>query len=179
MTRRPERLPASLRIARGTLLATCAFALTVTAHSAGGGDLTGSAFTLFLTLLVAAAGTAFADRRRSAGAIVLALGSAQLFLHLLLTAASTHHPAEGAPDGVRMLLAHMIAGLMLGVLLAKADECVLTFAAAMRRVLPQLPPLPVVPDTAAPRPVVSDFVDVLHRAVPKACASRRGPPLSR
>ncbi|MGI5506390.1 hypothetical protein [Lentzea sp. CA-135723] len=179
MTRRPERLPASLRIVRGVLLAACAFALTVTAHSAGGGDLPGSALTVFLTLLVAAAGTAFADRKRSAGAIVLALGAAQLFMHLLLTTAGTHHLAEGTSDTARMLLAHTVAGVLLGALLARADECVLMFVSVARRVLPKLPPLLVVPDARVPRPVVPEVVGLQHGIVLATCASRRGPPPSR
>ncbi|MET9225666.1 hypothetical protein [Lentzea sp. NPDC003310] len=176
MTGRPE-LPKTLRVVRGGLLATCATALTVTAHGIGGGDFPDGAMTLFVTALIGAAATAFADRKRSPVAVVLALGVAQLFMHLLLNTGGSHHGPSAGPDSLRMALAHVLAGVLLGALLAKADACLLGFITAVRRTLPLVFAPIVVPRTVS-RPV-TDFVDVLHGVVVFTSASRRGPPLPR
>ena len=176
MTLRPE-LPRTLRVVRGGLLATCATALTVTAHGVGGGDFPDGAMTLFGTALIGAAATAFADRKRSPVAVVAALGVAQLFMHLLLNSGGSHHGPSTASDSMRMALAHVLAGLLLGALLAKADACLLGFITAVRRSIPCLFAPLAVPQTAS-RPVI-DFADVLHGVVVFTSASRRGPPLPR
>ncbi|MDX8143167.1 hypothetical protein SK854_13650 [Lentzea sp. BCCO 10_0061] len=179
MTGRPERLPSTLRMLRGGLLATCAAALTVTAHGVGGGDFPDGAMTVFATAIIALAATALADRKHSPATVVLALGVAQLFMHLLLNTGGSHHGSSTASDSARMALAHVVAGVLLGALLAKADACLLAFITAVRRSLPRIFPPPAIPRSIPSRPAVTDFVDMLHGVVVLTDASRRGPPLSR
>ncbi|WP_433266990.1 hypothetical protein ACQPZF_00255 [Actinosynnema sp. CS-041913] len=171
------RSPASSRLARAALLAVTSAALSVAAHGAGGGDVTEFAPALPLTVLVAFAGTALAERGRRPWTILATLGVAQVGQHALLNLG--HHVADGPGLGfspVAMTAAHVVAALLTGLLLARADSALATLATAVSRLVPvrcafvptahrtSLPPTPTGPDT---------FTAVLLRRV----NGRRGPPV--
>ncbi|MEU4442559.1 hypothetical protein AB0K14_01305 [Actinosynnema sp. NPDC050801] len=168
--------PAPTRLARAVLLATTSAALSVAAHGAAGGSVTEFAPALPLTLLVAFAGTALADRGRRPWTILGTLGAAQLGQHALLGLG--HHAADGPGLGfspTAMTVAHVVAALLTGLLLARADAALHALVGAVTRLLPP-PATPVVPAGAlwalAPAPAVDTPVDVLLRRV----HGRRGPP---
>ncbi|GDY31133.1 hypothetical protein [Gandjariella thermophila] len=167
------------RVLRGGLLALTAGALAVTAHGLAGGGWPDSGFTLLLTALLAAAGTALAGRRRGLPAILGALGASQVALHLLLTDLDPHPDAGAggmAADWRVMTAAHTVAVLLTALLLTRAEAAVFAVAAAIAALLPRrMAPGPV---NAGPRQRVIPAVRagtelrVLFRRV---CA-RRGPP---
>ena len=91
MTRRP----APTRFARTVLLAVTSAALSVTAHGAAGGEITEFAGALPLTLLIAFAGTALAERGRTPWTILATLGVAQLAQHALMNLGHQAHDRSG------------------------------------------------------------------------------------
>ncbi|MFE9744210.1 hypothetical protein ACFYOT_04840 [Saccharothrix saharensis] len=170
--------PAPTRLARAVLLAVTSAALSVTAHGAAGGSVTEFAPALPLTLLVAFAGTALAERGRRPWSVLATLGVAQLGQHALLNLG--HHAADGPGLGfgpTAMTAAHVVAALLTGLLLARADAVLHALADAVTRLLPLLP-APVAPAGALWSPTPSSsrnaLVDVLLRRV----HGRRGPPRS-
>lgn len=174
MTRRP----APPRFARAALLAVTSAALSVTAHGAAGGEVTEFAPALPLTPLLAFAGAVLAERGRRPWTIVAALGGAQLAQHALLNLG--HHTSDGPGLGfspVVMTAAHVVAALLTGLLLARADGVLHALATAAARLLPVVPaPLVAVgvPRVPAPAPTANRLVSVLLRRV----HGRRGPPRS-
>ncbi|QFZ23938.1 hypothetical protein EKG83_00235 [Saccharothrix syringae] len=160
------------------MLAVTSAALSTTAHGAAGGHVTEFAPALPLTLLIAFAGTALAERGRRPWAVPATLGAAQLAQHALLDLG--HHTADGpglgfSPAG--MAGAHAVAALLTGLLLARADAVLHALATAAARLLPVPPsPLPAVDVPRAPIParVANRLVPVLLRRV----HGRRGPPSS-
>ncbi|MGM1058228.1 hypothetical protein [Saccharothrix sp. Mg75] len=172
MTRRP----APTRSARAALLAVTSSALTVTAHGAAGGEVTEFAPALPLTLLVAFAGTAFADRGRRPWTVLATLGVAQVGQHLLLGLG--HHTADGPGLGfspTAMTAAHVVAALLTGLLLARADAALGALGAVARRLVP-LPPTPPAPVGAVAVPVPSSTPDRLVGVLLRRVNGRRGPP---
>jgi hypothetical protein len=163
------------RIVRGVLLAGASGALAVAAHTVAGGMLPDPGLTALLTVGVAGVGIAMADRRRGQGAILLALGAAQLATHVLLSVAS-----QGMPDVVDPLVmtgAHAAAVLVTAALLARADAVVLGLAGLLAMLLPRLmvaPPPPAGPlvswRVAAP-------VDRAMAVLLRLSSPRRGPPV--
>ncbi|NUT46364.1 MAG: hypothetical protein HOV94_03440, partial [Saccharothrix sp.] len=85
--------PSPTRLARAVLLAVTSASLSVAAHGAAGGSVTEFAPALPLTVLVAFAGTALAERGRRPWTILAALGVAQVGQHTLLNLG--HHVADG------------------------------------------------------------------------------------
>ncbi|MFT7835359.1 hypothetical protein Q5530_04310 [Saccharothrix sp. BKS2] len=172
MTRRP----APTRFARAVLLAVTSAALSVTAHGAAGGEFTEFAGALPLTLLIAFAGTALAERGRTPWTILATLGLAQLAQHALINLGHQAHDRSGPGfDPVAMTAAHVVAVLLTGLLLARADATLRALATAAARLLPVLPAVlaPVEPPRPpAPVPVPDRLVSVLLRRV----HGRRGPP---
>lgn len=173
MTRRP----APTRFARAVLLSVTSAALSVTAHGVAGGRMAEFAGALPLTLLIAFAGTALAERGRGPWPVLATLGLAQVAQHGLFNLG--HH--AGAPghefDPVAMTAAHAVAALLTGLLLARADAVLRALATAAARLLPALPAVPAPagpPLPPAPAPVVDRLVSVLLRRV----HGRRGPPRS-
>ncbi|MCE6997022.1 hypothetical protein LZG04_19755 [Saccharothrix sp. S26] len=168
--------PAPTRLARAVLLAVTSAALSVTAHGAAGGSVTEFAPALPLTLLVAFAGTALAERGRRPWTVLATLGAAQVGQHVLLNLG--HHVADGPGLGfgpTAMTAAHVVAALLTGLLLARADAVLQALAGAVARLVP--PPLtPVAPAGAlwsiTPSSAANALVDVLLRRV----HGRRGPP---
>lgn len=183
----PRPIPAPLltptrglpRVLRGVALAGCSAALTVAAHSAAGGLGPSTGLTIVLTVLLAGAGVALADRRCGFPAILAAVGASQLGMHLLLS--TLGHP-HGAPSvSAPMAALHAVAAVLTAVLLAGGEDAVFAVAAVLRWLLGGLPagphPLPAL--GAAPPRVGTEwifrsiFVDVLLRRV----HARRGPPV--
>lgn len=127
------------------MLACCSALLAVVAHALGGGGAPDTGLAVLLTLLVAAAGTALADRRRGTLSIVAALGVSHAGEHLLLTTLAQH--GHGHPvDGVAMTATHVLAVLVTALLLARAESALFVAAAALGMLLPRkplsVPPLP-------------------------------------
>ncbi|MCC8247554.1 hypothetical protein [Saccharothrix luteola] len=168
--------PAPTRLARAVLLAATSAALSVTAHGAAGGSVTEFAPALPLTLLVAFAGTALAERGRRPWTILAALGVAQLGQHALLTLG--HHAADGPGLGfspTAMTAAHVLAALLTGLLLARADAVLQTLVDVVTRLLPP-PHAPVAPAGALWSATPSSTANVLVDVVLRRVHGRRGPP---
>lgn len=170
--------PAPTRLARAVLLAVTSAALSVTAHGAAGGSVTEFAPALPLTLLVAFAGTALAERGRRPWTILATLGAAQVGQHALLNLG--HHAADGPGLGfspTAMTAAHVVAALLTGLLLARADAALHAVAGAVARLLP--PPLtPVASAGALWSPTPSAAPSALVGVVMRRVHGRRGPPRS-
>ncbi|XVV03899.1 hypothetical protein ACQPW3_00250 [Actinosynnema sp. CA-248983] len=170
MTRRP----APTRFARASLLAVTSAALSVAAHGAAGGEVTEFAPALPLTVLIALASTAV--RGRGPWTLLPTLGIAQVAQHTLLNLG--HHEDAGAGLGfgpAAMFAAHVVAALLTGLLLVRADAVLDALVWAVSRLLPVLwsfaPAVaPTSPVRAAPVPDV--WMSVLLRRV----HGRRGPP---
>lgn len=172
------------RILRGVLLAGTSAALAVAAHAIGGGMLPDTGLTLLLTVGVAAAGVALADRRRGPVAILTALGLSHLGIHLMLALSVTGRPdPDQAVNPLVMMVGHVVAVLLAGAILSKAEAAFFGLAAALAALLPHwlvaaLGRRPATSEpAAAPRwaahPAGGDRpLTVLLR---RACA-RRGPP---
>jgi hypothetical protein len=173
------RRPAPTRALRGGLLAVTSSALTITAHGVGGGSVADFGPAVPFTLLIAAAATALADRRRGTWTVLAALFGAQLGQHALLSWVGHRHPAPGMGIGfnsVQMTVAHVLAALLTGLLLARADTALVALAAAVSRLAPRrLTPLAASTPLHMPstRPSRTDTpIDVLLTRVHR----RRGPP---
>jgi hypothetical protein len=170
-----------LRALRGGLLAGTSASLAVVAHVIGGGMLPDTGLTVLLTVGVAAAGIALANRRRGPVEILLALGGSHLGIHLMLTVAANSEHVDGPPmNGWLMTGGHVVAVLIAAVLLTKAEAAFFALACALALLLPRWllgasrPPVAAEGSPAA-RPAPADRrIRVLLR---RACA-RRGPPLT-
>ena len=154
------------------MLAVSSTTLAVTAHGVAGGGWPEMLPVLPLSLLIALAGTALADRWRSSWTIVGALGVTELAQHLLL---SVMHGDAVFGSGV-MAGAHGVALVLTAVLLAKADAAIVAVGGAVRRLLPVVPSFPH-PDRFVAAPVLAlpagHVLDVLLRR----SLGRRGPPI--
>lgn len=116
-------LTSRARVLRGALVGVCSVVLTLAAHSVGGGGLPGGgAFALVLVLCagmgVASSALEVSGRLAPLVASMAALAAGQLMGHLTL-AAGAHHGV--ASVGVRMLAAHAVATVVLGLLIALAE----------------------------------------------------------
>jgi hypothetical protein len=165
-------------VLRGVALALTSATLAVAAHVVAGGMAPDTGLTALLTVGVAAVGVAMADRRRGTGALLLALGGAQVGMHLILSIPEHGVMASGAGNGWLMTGAHAVAVLVSAGLLARADAAVFLLAAVFAMLLPRwlsAPPVPAAPTHARVRVVAVDrSMTVLLR---RACA-RRGPPVT-
>lgn len=164
-----------MRAVRGGVFAVTSTALTYAAHVGGGGELPDAGSALLLTALIAAAGTALADRQRSVALIVTTLGVVQVALHLMLTGLSSfgHHQASMWP-GWTMIAGHVGAAVLIGLLLAHADAMIFAVARVLASLLPRRSaPFPALrPLWVAVTPVVTS----VHTAVLQRERGRRGPP---
>ncbi|HTI19499.1 MAG TPA: hypothetical protein VL652_00825 [Kutzneria sp.] len=170
MSRR-QQLTGPVRLMRGAMLAVSSTTLAVTAHGVAGGGWPETLPVLPLSLLIALAGTALADRWRSSWTIVGALGAAELAQHVLL---SVMH-GDGVLGSGAMTIAHGVALVLTAALLAKADATIVAVAGAVRRLLPVVPSFPH-PDRVVALVAVSPpghVLDVLLRR----SLGRRGPPV--
>lgn len=170
----------ALRVLRGVGPAVTSAALSVAAHTAAGGSLPDPGTTTVITALLAGTGVAMADRRRGPLGIFGALGASQAALHgfLELTANHQGHTAQpGIPlSPVGMLLGHLVAVLVVGVLLSGAENALFALVRLLRRVLPQVlrTPLPAQrpPGTRPAGRHVRPLVQLVHRRI----HAPRGPP---
>jgi len=154
------------------MLAVSSTTLAVTAHGVAGGGWPETLPVLPLSLLIALAGTALADRWHSGWTIVGALGAAELAQHVLL---SVMHGDSAFGSGL-MTGTHLVALLLTAMMLAKADAAIVAVAGAVRRLLPRVPSFPH-PDRVAVASVVfrpsGHVLDVLF----SRSLGRRGPPV--
>ncbi len=176
MTRRP----ASTRLARGVLLAVTSAALSVAAHGVAGGDLTEFAPALPLTVLVASAATVLAERRHGPWTLLAALGVAQVGQHTLLNLGN--HVADGPGPGfapMTMTAAHVVAALLTGLLLVRADSALAALSKLSNAVARLLPiRWTSVPDVRrAPVPQIPVVPDTLTAVLLRRVNGRRGPPV--
>ena len=160
---------------RGWLLAFASTGLAVAAHGVAGGGLPDATLTVPLTALIALGGTALAGRLQSVPAMVAALGTVQLGLHLLLTEmAAPDHLAGRHLNGWLMFAGHAAATLITATLLTRASA-VLGLVAWIRarltgpRYVPARAPAGVPPGSTRP----GQLIEVVLRRV----SARRGPPL--
>jgi hypothetical protein len=172
----------TVRVLRGAGLAVCCAALGVAGHAAAGGAVPAIGPTVLLTVLLAGAGIALADRQRGPLGIIATVGGTQVALHVLLDALTHDHggaPATG-DDPLAMVGLHAVAALVTGLALAGAERAVFGVVGALSWLLRRLVPVctavpggeppPSRPSTAAPGQVV---VRLLLRRVHR----RRGPPV--
>lgn len=172
----------ALRAARGTVLAAVNAVLAVAAHVAGGGGAPDRVLTVLISLGVAAAGTALADRRRGPFALLAAVAVTQVVLHLLLGALSgPHATAAAAPAVAVMPAAHAAAVLVTAALLAGAESALFVVAGALGRIvggLPLLIPAPRDDRRVVALPVATALPAALQRLL-CLVTPLRGPPLTR
>src|ERR1044071_401070 len=114
-----------------------------------GGGTPDTALAVLLTVIVAWAGTAFAAKRQSVLAVLTALGTAQVGMHLVLNyVVPSHTGHHAAPvNHAAMWATHTLATLLTGLLLTKADAAVQLVTTAVRLLTDLLEPptFPAVP----------------------------------
>lgn len=167
------------RVVRGAGLAACCATLGVAGHAVAGGDLPPAGPTALLTMVLAGAAVALADRRRGFWSILLVVGAAQVAMHVLLAALA--HDGHSTGLGAAMITFHAVAALVTAVLLAGAEASVFALAAVLAWLLRLVPPrpLPAVPAVApAVRPRTGPPGTELRLLVRRAYG-RRGPPRMR
>lgn len=139
------------RALRGLVLTATSASLSVAAHAAAGGSTPDLGTTILITALLSGAGLALADRRRGLWSIVGAVGVGQVSLHLFLQLAASHSdsaPLRGLPlDPVAMTLGHVLAGLLVAVLLHRAEDALFVIVSTLRLTLPRKMPAPLPPVT--------------------------------
>lgn len=165
------------RTGRGLLVALVALTAALVGHAAAGGAVPLEAL-LVLAPLVALTGVAVADRELRLPVLVALVVGVQVVAHLAasLTPGHDHHAPSAAVPGPAMLMAHLVAALLLGVVLRSGEvvlwRLVALLCAALgvvRRALPA-PASPLLRHaaTGASTPVLAVLLDVVVR---------RGPPV--
>lgn len=151
-----RRSDLALRGPRAAMLAISSASLGTGAHAFPGGGLPHLSVLLPLTLVVAAAGTLLAERRRSAWGMLGTLGCSQLLMHVFLSATGPHAAGGAASHGsggLPMAASHALATLLTGLLLVHADTLLVVAWSALHRAMPcwwasprpALPPEPALP----------------------------------
>jgi hypothetical protein len=165
------------RSVRSTAFAGCAVGLALGAHVTAGGEVPDLLPLLLLAVLAEAASSTFARRPRGAIATAVALLSAQVVLHGAFMMAVPHTVHVSHLPSPPMLVAHGIAALVLGVLLARGERLIRRVARVLVPVALLRPfrPLPV------RRLVIAASSDAprLRPSVTVHDLSRRGPPEGR
>lgn len=162
------------RGARGVVVAGACLCATSVLHTAAGGRLP------LLGLVLAggvalALGTALAQHRRRLLSVVGAVLGCQTLMHLLLSFTGMHGGhGDGLVPSVPMVGAHVGAAVVTAIVLYRADEIVVRWAAFWRTLRTRIPvPGPIlVADSVAVVPVASAAVTT----VPVDAVRRRGPP---
>jgi hypothetical protein len=165
---------------RGWTLAVCSAALAIAAHGMAGGGTPDTALAVLLTMLVAWGGTSIANRFQGTFAVLIALGTAQGAMHLILNYVVPSHVGHvAAPvNSSVMFMTHAVATVVTGMLIARADAAVRLISSAMRLLLdlirpPRFPAVPVAIYAVPSSPQTGDHIrQVLLRRV----HARRGPP---
>jgi hypothetical protein len=155
--------------------------LAIAAHGMAGGSTPDTALAVLLTMLVAWAGTSIADRRQGPVAVLVALGTAQLAMHLVLTYVVPWHVEhhEAPVDPAAMWATHILATLVTGLLLTKADTALSVVGSAIQllRGLLEAPVFPVVPAAIHALPASPHRSGHMLQVVLRKVCGRRGPPL--
>jgi hypothetical protein len=145
-----------------------------------GGGTPDTALAVLLTMIVAWAGTSIADRRRGPGAVLVALGTAQLAMHLVLNyVVPSHIGHHAAPMGqAAMWATHAVATLLTGLMLAKADATLGVIGSAIRllRDLLKPPTFPAVASATYALPTSPRHTSHVLQVVLRRMNTRRGPP---
>ena len=166
-----------LRVVRGSVLAITSATLAVLAHVIGGGMPPSTGLTLLLTIGVAAAGVALADRQRGGVAILAALGTSHLAIHLLLTLCTPDMDMGSPINAQTMLGAHVVAIVLAALLLTRAERAIYALAELLAMLLPRwivvLFDVPEQPTAPAPR---AERAEKAMRVLLRRACSRRGPP---
>ncbi|GAB3913741.1 hypothetical protein GCM10029964_123770 [Kibdelosporangium lantanae] len=181
MTRRPTHARDTLR---GWALAGASAALAVGAHGLAGGGTPDTALAVMLTVIVAWAGTSVAGRHKGPFAVLMALGTAQLAMHLVLNFVMPEHPghvghmAHHAPALApgAMWATHITATLLTALLLAKADAALRVIASTIRGLLPP-PVFQAVTPGAYALPALPTHLSHMLQVVLRKVHARRGPPV--
>ncbi|MGW1680427.1 hypothetical protein [Saccharopolyspora sp. NPDC002376] len=135
-----------------------------------------------ITVLLASAGVALADRKRGSWSILGALGVSQLSLHVFLQLVASHQDAPGALgmpiSPVAMALGHIGVVLFTGLLMARAERALFVVARLLRSVLLRRPrPLRIVTElrtVCIPAVTVRQLAHLVHQRI----HALRGPPKS-
>lgn len=167
------------RAIRAAMLAACSAGLAVAAHAAGGGGLPDIGTTILLTVMLAGAGTAAADRQRGPVTITVMLGVTQFALHVTLTWTSglAHHLTATSPNPWVMLAGHALAVVGTGLVLARAEAALFVVAGALAALLPTLPFLSPVSVVALVIPTCDAKADPTRTVLLRRLHARRGPPV--
>ena len=175
----------TLRVLRGGGLAGTSASLSVAAHTAAGGPTPSAGTTTVVTLLLAGAGIALADRQRGPWGILGALGVSQLALHAFLefmsgAGAATHqHGQHGAHHATpAMTVGHIAVVIAIGLAMTRAEQALFVVARLLQAVLPRrVGSLPVVtppPVVCIPAQITRTLAQLIHRRI----QPQRGPPKS-
>jgi hypothetical protein len=168
-----------LRVVRGSVLAITSATLAVLAHVIGGGMPPSTGLTLLLTVGVAAAGVALADRQRGGVAILAALGTSHLAIHLLLTLCTPDMDMGSPFNAQTMLAAHAVAILLAAVLLTGAERAVYALAELLALLLPRWIVVVVLAPEPPPAPShAEEPAEKVMRVLLRRVCSRRGPPVN-
>ncbi|TCO64612.1 hypothetical protein [Actinocrispum wychmicini] len=161
-------------------MAVASAALAIGAHGMAGGGTPDTALAVLLTMIVAWAGTSVAARHQGPFAVLTALGTAQLAMHLVLNYVlpthTGHHTQPVAPAA--MWATHVTATLLTAVLLANADRALSVVASGIRllRDLVRPPTFAAVPGATYVLAASPQCSDHIRRVVLRKVHSRRGPP---
>ena len=169
-----------LRVVRGSVLATTSATLAVLAHVIGGGMPPATGLTLLLTAGAAACGVALADRQRGGFAILAALGTSHLAIHLILTLCTPDMDMASPISAQAMLGAHIAAILLAAVLLTRAERAIYALAEQLAMLLPRWVVILFVAPEPAPAPTRgAEPAEKAIRVLLRRACSRRGPPATR
>ncbi|WP_243790717.1 hypothetical protein [Saccharopolyspora gloriosae] len=169
------------RALRGLGLAATSSSLSVAAHAAAGGSTPDLGTTFVITTLLSAACVALADRRRGLSSIVGAVGAMQVSLHLFLQLAGSHQGVigqRGLPlDPTLMTLGHVLAGLLVAVLLHRAEDALFVIVSTLRLTLARKMSVPLPPVTTRPSVCLpAEPVLLIELLIQQRIHALRGPP---
>ncbi len=169
----------ALRVLRGCALAITSAALAVLAHVIGGGMPPSTGLTLVLTIGAAAGGVALADRQRGGFAILAALGTSHVAIHLLLTLGTPAMDMGSPVDGQVMLATHIAAILLAAALLARAERAIYLLAELLAMLLPRWMVVHFEhPEPAAAPRCHAEPAEKAVRVLLRRVNARRGPPVT-
>lgn len=169
------------RLARGTLLGTACLLISLTGHTAAGGNPAEAGILIGLPLAVAL-GIAWAERRRSTRQLIAFVLGCQALLHLVMAFAGGH-PGHGAPalpgtpllPSTPMLTGHLLAAVATALVLSHGEAVLhrwLAFLAALGKPVLALPAISIAENPVTHwTPPTLGLHGRLARTMP-----RRGPP---
>lgn len=184
-----------MRLARAGSWAAAALGLSVGAHLVGGGDPPSPGAAALIAVALLWSGFLLTQRRLGRTMLVATLGLSQLLLHAVLTAVEVpstcagsggHHEmaamacTSGAPMGhdvsATMLVAHAVAALLLGLVLARGEDAIWQVAGLL---WPRLPAPAVLPALMQDALVPAHGDRPARRPFVLGGVGRRGPPAGR